>query len=697
MEGEADYNCDGVNDDIEFQRALDALPSVGGKIRVLAGNYSFSETVSRAIDNVTIEGADGSTCISNDNTTPLFSAGTQTNWLFSNLKTDDGGIDIVGAQNITLINLMLGSTSYSLTTFFGVVAENLTSASLTSGYIPYVSKGGLLSDESGFEYDPVTDTLTAVNIRSSGLTAGRIVYVGANGLLADESGFAYDTGTDTLTAVNIASTGLTQGRVAIVGEGGLVSDDSGLTYEASTDTLTVSILNSPTGRTATYTIAASDAPSPAIAQADYVCDGIADNVEIQSAINAVADYGGTIHLTSGTFKISDTINLPGGVSLRGEGMAAFAKIGTTIWLESGSNCDMIHISGLVGGHRLFGGIEYMQIRGNSQGNTDGDGIVVDNADGKVTDLLFRSIYIADIVDNGIVLDTGWYTRFDTVWVEFCDVGVYLTTNYSGDVWFSQSNLTCNVTSLLIKDNSFIDLQFIGGCIGYDDENSVIIDNSGQLLFSDVLFWGQQAVTNTYDAIVIRNGSENIIIDSCTFKGQSKTRYAVNIQDISCEVIIANSVFDDYTGSVPVVDNGAHNIVENNIGYIGHGETRTDSGSITGGPAGSILFAWHNPEDQDILIKKVVINVTASDASAANIDCGIADNASYINGGTEFFNNLRGEVVQVNDSWSSGTGMQTLWVSCQDNASSTDGWVVARILDNDGSDLEGVYYIEYIGA
>jgi hypothetical protein len=29
-------------------------------------------------------------------------------------------------------------------------------------------------------------------------------------------------------------------------------------------------------------------------------------------------------------------------------------------------------------------------------------------------------------------------------------------------------------------------------------------------------------------------------------------------------------------------------------------------------------------------------------------------------------------------------------------SATDGWVVAKILDNDGTSIAGSYYIEYVG-
>ena len=52
-----DYTVDGTDDNVQVQQALNDLPSTGGKIILYAGNYTFSATVSRAINNVTFEGS----------------------------------------------------------------------------------------------------------------------------------------------------------------------------------------------------------------------------------------------------------------------------------------------------------------------------------------------------------------------------------------------------------------------------------------------------------------------------------------------------------------------------------------------------------------------------------------------------------------------------------------------------------------
>jgi hypothetical protein len=116
---------------------------------------------------------------------------------------------------------------------------------------------------------------------------------------------------------------------------------------------------------------------------------------------------------------------------------------------------------------------------------------------------------------------------------------------------------------------------------------------------------------------------------------------------------------------------------------------------------SNAFAWHNPEAQDILIKKVVINRTAAGGTAtAEINVGIADNGTVDDPGTEFFENLlANNAAAIHDSYVAGGtsyGTQTIWVNCQDSASATGGWIVFK-LDTEIADLiAGTVIIEYCG-
>lgn len=111
-----DYEVDGTADNVQVQAAVDALPSTGGKVILYGGNYTFAATVSRAIDNVIIEGSGVSTYVAYNASTALFSAGSQSGWVFRDLKTDAGGITVSSATKWTYQNVTINANYYVLYT-----------------------------------------------------------------------------------------------------------------------------------------------------------------------------------------------------------------------------------------------------------------------------------------------------------------------------------------------------------------------------------------------------------------------------------------------------------------------------------------------------------------------------------------------------------------------------------------------------
>lgn len=115
---DADYTCDGTDDNEQFQAALDALPTQGGQIFVVdVGNYTWAdeETVTRAIDNVTIIGVGAGVNITGDGVTALFATGGD-NWLFSNLRLDAGGLNMGSTSDWMKLHVIEGATYYPLQT-----------------------------------------------------------------------------------------------------------------------------------------------------------------------------------------------------------------------------------------------------------------------------------------------------------------------------------------------------------------------------------------------------------------------------------------------------------------------------------------------------------------------------------------------------------------------------------------------------
>ena len=76
---------------------------------------------------------------------------------------------------------------------------------------------------------------------------------------------------------------------------------------------------------ATLSVAAPDATPAERVAAQLRCDGSADEIEIQLALDQLAGHGGSVHLTSGTFQVDVPIVLRGRVALGGTGSGTVVK------------------------------------------------------------------------------------------------------------------------------------------------------------------------------------------------------------------------------------------------------------------------------------------------------------------------------------------------------------------------------------
>jgi PKD repeat protein len=74
--------------------------------------------------------------------------------------------------------------------------------------------------------------------------------------------------------------------------------------------LALTLLAAPAAATATISVAAADAPDEVRTAADFVCDGVDDQVEINRAFEALPWDGGTVRLSIGTFRCTDNL-VPG--------------------------------------------------------------------------------------------------------------------------------------------------------------------------------------------------------------------------------------------------------------------------------------------------------------------------------------------------------------------------------------------------
>jgi hypothetical protein len=159
---------------------------------------------------------------------------------------------------------------------------------------------------------PATVAASAVLSASSALSAAARGTFGAAAALAAGSTLtatANGPGTVSAAATLTAASALTAGATQSTSGAAALSAASSLSAAATTSGSTS--LDEWDDMTTTLLVAANDAPSDVKAAANYVCDGTADNVEIQAAITAAAGNGKRVQLSMGTFQLAAQVNLDG--------------------------------------------------------------------------------------------------------------------------------------------------------------------------------------------------------------------------------------------------------------------------------------------------------------------------------------------------------------------------------------------------
>lgn len=154
-------------------------------------------------------------------------------------------------------------------------------------------------------------------------------------------------------------------------------------------------------------VAASNAPANVLARADYVCDGTADDVQIQAAINALPAAGGRVILSEGSFGITSEIKIfNNAVRVEGAGLDA------TIVTQGTANTNGFHI-----GNRQSSGV--MLNRGYlGRLTVNLPGTLGNTASGVLGDGLGTGTHLEDIIAN----EGGYGLRLkdlDRVLIENC--------------------------------------------------------------------------------------------------------------------------------------------------------------------------------------------------------------------------------------------------------------------------------------
>ena len=367
---------------------------------------------------------------------------------------------------------------------------------------------------------------------------------------------------------------------------------------------------------ATFVVAASD--SNDTTRADYICDGTADEVEINQALNALPDSGGYVHLLEGTYSIAASIAIPmDNVSLIGAGRGTILQtnaninvvninnrvsiiisnlyilgnatgatqtgihiinqsnfcIITNCWvvntrlygviLEDSDDCVISknNISGCAAGIRIQTGSSRNRITENNCSNNSVDGISIFNT---LPVSMLNSV-ANNICDNNDFygIEVNWSNDI-TISGNVCsnngNSGIYLLSSSMNSISdnISTSNTEHGIYVVLSNNNNFNGNQCHAnvrhGIYLWVSEGNTVTENNCR--DNDV------NDTATYDGISLFSNADNNVISSNRCDGND--RDGIRIDDNTCDknIVTSNQLLGNTTGAL--TDNGTNTEIGHNI-------------------------------------------------------------------------------------------------------------------------------------
>lgn len=451
-----------------------------------------------------------------------------------------------------------------------------------------------------------------------------------------------------------------------------------------------------------------------------VCDGAADQTEIQAAL----DVGGDTRLSPGIFTTADSIDVSDNyLCLRGAGKGL-----TTIKLGVSVDKDVIVNDGAAEYWGCY--FSDFAISGNKDNNTSGHGIKLTGARQHV----FERLYISNCSNAGIELigTASYYTGSCTidkcVIVDNEEEGVYLGAYAYG----------CNIAKLVASANATNIKIVSGGEHRVADCNLMLSTTIGLQVYTanNVLVSNTYTSDDAVDAFQVNRSSDVYLVNcqaedtatNCFYVVGAAGAVSNDVHLVNCGVTTTHVTptrglylqgVSGATGAVtgfmatecdfsiattgvvksPAGVLGGTGNFSNNRGYISPAETRTYAVAITAGSENATTY-WQNPFPQNVWVTDAnVLITTASSATNPTYDLKIDTDGSGVPDGTALHDAIP-DTVGTYGSWDNVTmggeyGVQTGYVQLASNASTSD-WIGFCIEDAAGADTAGTIYITIMG-
>lgn len=334
-------------------------------------------------------------------------------------------------------------------------------------------------------------------------------------------------------------------------------------------------------RSTTFTVAASDANDTT--NADYICDGTADDVQIQAAIDALPAVGGSIVLSEGTFDISTELTLTSKLNLIGSGIGSTILKRNSSLTGSGANV----ITGTT--------VSYVTI----------SNLTIDDNNAQVTTVSQNACLQFITNSNKIIIKNIEIKNIVQIGLSFGSTDdIEITGSYFTDavshfgIWCDTATTTnVRISKCVFKDNNL---------------NGAFIANCENFIMSDCYFSGN-AISTSGGQIDLDTDLVDAIITGCTFDNSgtnggaiethsnrtvitnntiiNQLNYGIRLKGDCNYITVSNNIIRDVTGPALDIEADVDNfILGNNICIDTGGGTQTYGIRIAAGTSNNYVIS-----------------------------------------------------------------------------------------------------------
>jgi len=465
-----------------------------------------------------------------------------------------------------------------------------------------------------------------------------------------------------------------------------------------------------------------------------ICDGIADDIQIQAAIDVLPGVGGvarpsggTIWLSEGTFNISSSIDFGiQQVTVQGAGMTS-----TEIRAANSLDADVLVFSGANWGTHIkdlaMNGNRDNQASGYLLNTTNSYNLTVERVEirwGKD-----GSIYAGNpsefAVFRSVKMEYSAYGFYgnNIQWYDFYDCTVTQNTTEGWQFYRCRDILLIGCTAdqatgTDIRDHGFLFYNTTRltaiHCRVFGDPTTSYLKKGFRIYSDDVAYpvnfirlYGCEVHNlrvatgdgRAYELALAGTGTgSGVSLQNCIHTGTGDVGlYTLWPAPGMIYSEVEGCYFDDATAPVLHFDSTLTSGIKihYNEGYFAPGEKHVSVIALTGALQNTIDFAWQNPHSNAILIDKIIVDATTPSTLAASMDIGF--DADGTGAGTDFFDDVPIDAAGTYDSTIAGDqGQQTTGVLKMVANGGGNDWITGFIRDASGADLVGFAYIYYTG-